>query len=713
MEGLQETTTLYRAVATIPTIKSGSVYAAEDGSSVHVSWVSEVMDFENNTKIAMERRALVTQRAGGTSSSVLPVPGAPSILDAKSTGFTSPSGNVRLVVGPNGSGEELALSIFNSTGFVKRIAVDKKHGAIFPSSFFQNVCWSQDESRVLYVAERTVAPAPKVWAKGACEAGAPPCSAFETKQSFGEALRDFYHLSIFITDISTGSIREVVPVEFSSSRWLSNPIFVHGDQSVWFVASDYFPEKLGLAHCATRPNQLYEVALPAADSSAAASTPTAIPYPDGVSCTRNIRVRGTRTVCVVPATGCKAHSCTYALWSIDTQTKQFRCVLPIPVQPDASADRLCPSTFYGLYSCTGSDIYWMTDDIVLFQTPRRSSCVVFEINLATGERQLIAPLSTTPLADIGNWTVLDVCNEAVLLAHSTTLDAPRLYLWNRKTSPSGTLLTIDDSARQKQRELFPDSAFETKLVSLGAAHHDTDVLVHRRQGNHPPLATILFVHGGPHSSDSNAYATNLYFQLLAGFDIISVNYGGSVGFGQQRIDDLLGHIGDHDVSDCMAALEAVGPVGPLVVSGGSHGGFLAAHLSGRFPDRFRVAILRNPVINIASNYWETDISDWCLAEAGVVEPDVQAFYACSPIQYAARVKAATLIGIGLDDMRVPPPQGRSWFYAIRRYQSDVNGTSRVPVRMLEYPGTGHAMDSPQSTIDFQVHAAMFVKQHVH
>ena len=34
--------------------------------------------------------------------------------------------------------------------------------------------------------------------------------------------------------------------------------------------------------------------------------------------------------------------------------------------------------------------------------------------------------------------------------------------------------------------------------------------------------------------------------------------------------------------------------------GGSHGGYLAAHLTAKYPNEFRGAILRNPVIDLPS-----------------------------------------------------------------------------------------------------------------
>ena len=43
--------------------------------------------------------------------------------------------------------------------------------------------------------------------------------------------------------------------------------------------------------------------------------------------------------------------------------------------------------------------------------------------------------------------------------------------------------------------------------------------------------------------------------------------------------------------------------------GGSHGGYLTAHLSAKYPDTFIGAILRNPVIDLPS---KIDYSSVCM-----------------------------------------------------------------------------------------------------
>lgn len=163
-----------------------------------------------------------------------------------------------------------------------------------------------------------------------------------------------------------------------------------------------------------------------------------------------------------------------------------------------------------------------------------------------------------------------------------------------------------------------------------------------------------------------------------------MNYRGSLGFGEKYTAALAGNIGRMDVDDMVTATQAAlhahahrldgSRVGIL---GGSHGGFLAAHCVGQFPDIFKAAVLRNPVTNIASMVTTSDIPDWCFTEAlGCgsyssrdsslpVASDLKAMYECSPIAHASRITAPVLFTLGLKDRRVPASQGMELYYYLK------------------------------------------------
>ena len=144
---------------------------------------------------------------------------------------------------------------------------------------------------------------------------------------------------------------------------------------------------------------------------------------------------------------------------------------------------------------------------------------------------------------------------------------------------------------------------------------------------------LVVPHGGPHSSFNASFLSPYSFLCIQlNTAIVLVNYRGSTGFGQASVDKLVANIGSVDVSDCVfsinkcleleyddvftavTAATATATSGQklirsdqIAVCGGSHGGFLTAHLIGQFPGMFRVACMRNPVTNIPSMTSSSDI----------------------------------------------------------------------------------------------------------
>ena len=89
--------------------------------------------------------------------------------------------------------------------------------------------------------------------------------------------------------------------------------------------------------------------------------------------------------------------------------------------------------------------------------------------------------------------------------------------------------------------------------------------------------------------------------------VLHVNYRGSIGYGTADLNSLPGKIGTQDVADCVLLTQHVlqGREGipamdraRVVVVGGSHGGFLGAHLSAQHPEIYKVRALRKSRLEI-------------------------------------------------------------------------------------------------------------------
>jgi len=211
---------------------------------------------------------------------------------------------------------------------------------------------------------------------------------------------------------------------------------------------------------------------------------------------------------------------------------------------------------------------------------------------------------------------------------------------------------------------------------------------------------VLMPHGGPNAVHVTDYFLPVAAIALSGFAVALVNFTGSIGFGSAAVKALEGRIGELDVGDCLAALDAAedhfhARDMPKIVFGGSHGGFLAAHLSSRHGQRFNGAILRNPVVDLPGMALTSDIGDWPAGQMGLsfdllkpraltAEEHVRLIKA-SPLPYADQVRCPSLILLGGRDLRVPPSQGLSWYRAI-------TGTGKAPADLYVFPEANHDLN---------------------
>eukprot|EP01035_Chromulina_nebulosa_P020526 gene20526-26625_t len=223
--------------------------------------------------------------------------------------------------------------------------------------------------------------------------------------------------------------------------------------------------------------------------------------------------------------------------------------------------------------------------------------------------------------------------------------------------------------------------------------------------------------------------------------LVLINFRGSTGFGEDSILSLLGKIGTNDVCDIytitshMLSLTyndlsdfdinytdttsselttKIFDSNKIGIVGGSHGGFLTAHMIGQYPDLFQAACMRNPVTNIPSMFTTSDIPDWCMIESGLtydfdsfILPNIEqikVLQQCSPVIYIDKVKTPTLICLGLKDKRVPPSQGTEYYHLLK--------CRNIDSKLVTYPEDCHAIDKPSTEAEHWIEIAKWLKKYL-
>jgi dipeptidyl aminopeptidase/acylaminoacyl peptidase len=180
-------------------------------------------------------------------------------------------------------------------------------------------------------------------------------------------------------------------------------------------------------------------------------------------------------------------------------------------------------------------------------------------------------------------------------------------------------------------------------------------------GGEGPHPLMLFVHGGPTWLDFDRWSPEVQAYVDAGFLVAMVNYRGSVGYGREWRDTLIGNIGWPEIEDLLAGTDDLvtrGLADPerAVIAGWSWGGYLTLLMHGMHPDRFRAGIAGVPVGDYAAGYEDLSpiLQAYDRALLGGAPSEVpQLMEERSPISYVDRVKAPILFLAGRNDSRCP------------------------------------------------------------
>ncbi|KAJ1973696.1 hypothetical protein H4R34_004988, partial [Dimargaris verticillata] len=634
----------------------------------------------------------------------------------------SPSRTKRAVLrtvnnqGSNKPSVQRFVEVWEGSLLSSQVDVTDLHGDFYGDSTFGSLSWACQEHQLVYVAERN--------------SDKDLLTKFDYQPDWGERFDGKKQPTLVLVDMNQ---QEARMVELGTDDSPGQVIFGPNDNSLIFVGYHHCGQVQGVVYCLNRPTRVYQCTLSGQDLHTLSNAQWAVHTPQ-------LTPGGCQLVYLAHPVGGPHRSCaTLMAYSFADQTTDT-IIAPVADYLDQT------DQFPGLYSeglsshsfvSTGNSELWLVCTSLW-----GSRTTILAINLQSHQ-----VINLTPDSATGSWVLLDMYGTTMVASNSTPNQPPALFVatfpsardqadapkiaWQlaAKYAPEAHALPLDhlidwEVLRFCERfpcleavYIAPKAMSQSGLQRMATAFPKSAALFDTLQAwrqtvpfEKPPL--IVFPHGGPHSTYVSKFGWDLATYALAGFAVLLINFRGSLGFGQKYIDSLVGRIGDVELADVQHMADYVVAHKPVdaqrrLYQGGSHGGFIGAHLSGEYPDYYQACVLRNPVVNIGAMVFSTDIPDWCAFERGqafdyhsynrTTGESYQAMLACSPMRNITKVKVPTLLLIGEGDRRVPPTQGLAWLRGLR-------SLTKAPVELKMYTGVGHALDS------VEVEAASF--QHV-
>ena len=206
---------------------------------------------------------------------------------------------------------------------------------------------------------------------------------------------------------------------------------------------------------------------------------------------------------------------------------------------------------------------------------------------------------------------------------------------------------------------------------------------------------VLLIHGGPTSASKVSFSSLAQLMAAEGWVVFQPNYRGSDNLGNAFQAAIVGDAGAGPGRDVMAGVAMLRQRpyvdrGRTAVTGWSYGGFMTSWLIGNYPDEWKAAMAGAPVTSWEDQYNYGDGSVTIRYLFGGNSPwtgtSAAAYRAQSPITYASRIRAPTLVMANMEDFRVPPTQAFSLYRAMKD-----NG---VETKFIAFTGRTHASGDP-------------------
>lgn len=231
------------------------------------------------------------------------------------------------------------------------------------------------------------------------------------------------------------------------------------------------------------------------------------------------------------------------------------------------------------------------------------------------------------------------------------------------------------------------------------------------EGESYPVAFLI--HGGPQGSfgEGWSYRWNPQTYAAQGYGVVTVDFHGSSGYGQEFKDSINGDWGGKPLVDLQKGLAAAIGQHPWLEEdnacalGASYGGYMINWIAGNWPDRFDCLVNHDGLFDLRSFYYSTEelwFPEWDFGAPYYKDPD--AYERWSPVNHVSEWQTPMLVIHGLNDYRVPPEQGLSAFTALQR--------QGIPSELLIFADENHWVLSAGNSIEWHEKVAAWLARYL-
>ncbi|KAL4590504.1 hypothetical protein LXL04_003435 [Taraxacum kok-saghyz] len=731
---------LYKDFTNMSTIDKAWIYNSSNGFGTQAMFTFSQPNLLSNNKKKLMLSSFISESSnGGLNVQWSPFPVE---VTGASVMVPSPSGTKLLLVRNPENDSPTQFEIWGPLQLEKEIRVPQSvHGSVYSDGWFEGISWSSDESLVAYVAEEPTPPKPTFNDTGYKRDVGPTDKDSNSwkgqgdwEEDWGETYSGKRQPALFVINIHSGDVRGVNGIgrSLSVGQVVWAPTRKGSNDYLVFVGWPSDTRKLGMKYCFNRPCALYAIKAPLFGSQIKESSEndvSVIHLSQGTSSAFVPRFTPDGKFLVfLSAKSCVdsgAHSATNSLHKIEWNTQgepktpaKILDVVPVVMCPEDGG-------FPGIYCFDVLSKPWLTDGCTMIMSSIWGSKeVILSVNVLSGNVTRI-----TPSCSNHSWSLLAIDGNNILSVCSSLVDVPQIVYGSLTKDASWqwrNVSTPTSESKEKVKSLLSSLQIDilkipvkniSENMTKGASKPFEAIFVSSKRKDDGCDPLIVILHGGPHTALLSTFSKSSAFLASIGYSLLIVNYRGSLGFGEEALQSLPGKAGMQDVKDVLTAIDHAVDMGladpsKITVVGGSHGGFLTAHLIGQAPQRFAAAAMRNPVCNIALMVGTTDIPEWCFVESfGTVNDYTEApspellklFHDKSPISHLPKVKTPTLFLLGAKDLRVPVSNGLQFARALKE--------KGVEVKVIVFPEDIHAISRPQSDFESFVNIGVWFKKY--